>query len=126
MLLQPDLATLVAHAPHDLGGLPEGPVVQSDHDMTPFEKNCHALLNVLASHLLVNTEEKRRGVEDMGATIIGHLSYYQRWALSAVKILNEKGIVTLAELGARMHELESRLASDLTTDPATDRLAARP
>ncbi len=32
---------------HDLGGLPAGPVVRADHEMTPFEKRCHALLNVL-------------------------------------------------------------------------------
>lgn len=61
---------------HDLGGLPAGPVVQDDQEMTPFEKNCHALLNVLDRHLLVNTEEKRRGVENLGEKLIATLSYY--------------------------------------------------
>ncbi|MEU2336139.1 nitrile hydratase [Streptomyces griseoincarnatus] len=101
---------MVVRPAHDLGGLPAGPVVQSDHEMTPFEKSCHALLNVLAVHKLVNTEEKRRGVEDLGAQIIGELTYYERWAVSASKVLIEKGIITSEELGAKMDEIRARLA----------------
>ncbi|MGW3461327.1 hypothetical protein ACWDE9_17815 [Streptomyces olivaceoviridis] len=44
---------MVVRLAHDLGGLPAGPVVQSDHEMTPFDRSCHALLNVLAEHKLV-------------------------------------------------------------------------
>ncbi|MQY13507.1 hypothetical protein SRB5_36550 [Streptomyces sp. RB5] len=100
---------LVVQPAHDLGGLPAGPLVRSDHELTPFEKNCHALLNVLSRHKLVNTEEKRRGVEDLGAQIIGELTYYERWAVSASKVLNEKGVITSAELGAKMNEIRTRL-----------------
>jgi hypothetical protein len=105
-------ANLIAHAPHDVGGQPEGPVSISDHELTPFEKHCHALLDVLAAHKLVNTEEKRRGVEDMGEVIIGGLSYYQRWAVSAAKVLNEKGLVTTEELGRTMIDVRGRLISE--------------
>lgn len=94
---------------HDLGGLPAGPVVQADHEMTPFEKSCHALLNVLDDHLLVNTEEKRRGVENLGEHLIATLSYYERWAVSAANVLIEKGIITSAELGVKMAEVRERL-----------------
>ncbi|CAL9384301.1 nitrile hydratase [Streptomyces sp. DH-12] len=100
---------MIVRPAHDLGGLPAGPVVPSDHEMTPFEKSCHALLNVLSAHKLVNTEEKRRGVEDLGAEIIGELTYYERWAVSASKVLIEKGVITSEELGAKMNEIRDRL-----------------
>jgi hypothetical protein len=100
---------MVVRPAHDLGGLPAGPVVRSDHEMTPFEKSCHALLNVLAGHKLVNTEEKRRGVEDLGSDLIGELTYYERWAVSASKVLIEKGVITSEELGAKMAEIRARM-----------------
>ncbi|WIX77267.1 nitrile hydratase subunit beta [Amycolatopsis carbonis] len=103
---------LVIRPPHDLGGLPEGRLVRSEHDMTPFEKSCHALLNVLDRHKLVNTEEKRRGVEDLGSEIIGKLTYYERWAVSASKVLIEKKIITSEELGKKMTEIRERLTED--------------
>ena len=105
-------AHLIAQPPHDVGGQPEGPVNISDHELTPFEKHCHALLDVLATHKLVNTEEKRRGVEDMGEVIIGRLTYYQRWAVSAAKVLNEKGLVTTQELGRKMIDVRARLTAE--------------
>jgi hypothetical protein len=105
-------ALLIAHPPHDVGGQPEGPVNVSDHELTPFEKHCHALLNVLDNHKLVNTEEKRRGVEELGEVIIGTLSYYQRWAVSAAKVLNEKGLITTQELGRKMDVVRARLTAE--------------
>jgi hypothetical protein len=77
--------------------------------MTPFEKFCHALLNVLDAHKLVNTEEKRRGVEDLGGQVIGSLGYYERWAVSASKVLLEKRIITPQELGEKMAQVQLRL-----------------
>lgn len=103
---------LVVRPPHDLGGLPEGPVARTEHEMTPFEKSCHALLNVLNVHKLVNTEEKRRGVEDLGSEIISELTYYERWSVSASKVLIEKKIITSEELGKKMAEIRKRLRED--------------
>ena len=101
---------LVVRPAHDLGGLPAGgPLLRTERDMTPFEKFCHALLNVLDVYKLVNTEEKRRGVEDLGGQIIGSLSYYERWAVSASKVLLEKRLITPQELGAKMSEVQLRL-----------------
>lgn len=98
---------------HDLGGLPPGgPLTRTEHDMTPFEKSCHALLNVLDVHKLVNTEEKRRAVEDLGGQIIGALTYYERWAVAAAKVLVEKGLITSQELGETMADVRRRLTAD--------------
>lgn len=104
---------LVVHPPHDLGGRsPGGPLVRGEREMTPFEKKCHALLNVMDVHKLVNTEEKRRGVEDLGGQIIGALGYYERWAVSASKVLIAKGIITSEELGETMAAVRRRLTVD--------------
>jgi Nitrile hydratase beta subunit len=104
---------LVIRPAHDLGGLPPGgPLVRVERDLTPFEKFCHALLNVLDEHKLVNTEEKRRGVEDLGGQIIGALTYYERWTVSAAKVLNEKGVITSGELAARMTDIERRFGGE--------------
>jgi hypothetical protein len=103
---------LVVRPAHDLGGLPAGPVVRTEHALTPFEKSCHALLNVLNDHLLVNTEEKRRGVENLGERMIATLSYYERWAVSAAEVLIEKGIITSEELGVKMADVRARLRPD--------------
>ncbi|WP_028933508.1 SH3-like domain-containing protein [Pseudonocardia spinosispora] len=105
-------SNLVVRPPHDLGGLPGEPLARTEHEMTPFEKNCHALLNVLAVHRLVNTEEKRRGVEDLGSEMISTLTYYERWAVSAAKVLVEKKILTNEELGNRMAEVRARLLAN--------------
>jgi hypothetical protein len=65
--------------PNDIGGLPADPIQRTDHELEPWEKRCHALADVLDFHKILNTEEKRRGVEALGAEMVGKLSYYERW-----------------------------------------------
>ncbi|HEY4162054.1 MAG TPA: hypothetical protein VGM59_03255, partial [Dongiaceae bacterium] len=65
--------------PNDIGGLPAEPIQRVEHDLLPWEKRCHALADVLDFHKILNTEEKRRGVEALGSELIGKLSYYERW-----------------------------------------------
>jgi Nitrile hydratase beta subunit len=103
---------LVVRPPHDLGGAPAGPLCRTEHEMTPFEKSCHALLNVLNEHLLVNTEEKRRGVEDLGSEMGEKLTYYEHWAVSASEVLIQKNIITSEELGKKITEISERLRED--------------
>ena len=49
--------------PNDVGGLPSAPFERVEHELMPWEKRCHALADVLDFHKIINTEEKRRGVE---------------------------------------------------------------
>jgi hypothetical protein len=65
---------------------------------------------VLAAHGLVNTEEKRRGVADLGGQIVSSLGYDERWAMSASKVLIEKCLITTQELGVPGREALVRLA----------------
>ena len=58
---------LMKRLPNDIGGLPAEPVARVEHELEPWEKRCHALADVLDFHKIINTEEKRRGVEALGA-----------------------------------------------------------
>ncbi len=94
--------------PNDIGGLPGDRFERVDHQLEPWEKRCHALADVLDFHKIINTEEKRRGVEALGSDLIGKLSYYERWIAAFANILFQKGILTPGELARKMDEVGSR------------------
>jgi hypothetical protein len=100
--------SFVRRMPNDIGGLPAERIERVDHEMEPWEKRCHALADVLDFHQIINTEEKRCGVEALGAEMIGKLSYYERWIVAFANILFRKGILTPTELALKMREVEAR------------------
>jgi len=91
--------------PNDIGGIAAGPIQWVDHELEPWEKRCHALADVLDFHKLINTEEKRRGVEALGADLIGKLTYYERWIVAFANILFQKGILTPGDLARKMDQV---------------------
>jgi hypothetical protein len=98
----------VKRLPNDIGGLQADRIDCKDHELQPWEKRCHALADVLDFHKIINTEEKRRGVEALGTELIGKLSYYERWALAFANILFQKQILTPEELAIRMGTVAAR------------------
>jgi hypothetical protein len=104
---------MVMRLPNDIGGLPADLVSRSDHDLEPWEKRCHALADVLDFHKIINTEEKRRGVEALGAEMIAGLSYYERWIVAFANILFQKGLLTPEALARKMEAVAARLDIDL-------------
>ena len=103
-----DTKNLVNRLPNDIGGLQAGPVERVDHELLPWEKRCHALADVLDFHKIINTEEKRCGVEALGAELVGRLTYYERWIVAFSNILFRKRILTPTELAEKMKEIEAR------------------
>jgi Nitrile hydratase beta subunit len=99
---------LLTRLPNDIGGLAAGPIDRIEHELEPWEKRCHALADVLDFHKILNTEEKRRGVEALGTDIIAKLSYYERWVAAFANILFEKGILTPSEVARKMDEVLAR------------------
>jgi hypothetical protein len=99
---------LVRRLPNDIGGLEAELVQRVEHELEPWEKRCHALADVLDFHKIINTEEKRRGVEALGAEAIGKLSYYERWIVAFANILFQKGVLAPGELARKMDEVEAR------------------
>jgi hypothetical protein len=112
---------LVKVLPNDIGGAEAGPVVRVDHELEPWEKRCHALADVLDSHKIINTEEKRCGVEALGSDMVAKLSYYERWIVAFANILFRKELLTPTEFALKMQEIETRCAKP----DADDRAAAR-
>jgi hypothetical protein len=99
---------LVRRLPNDIGGLAAEPVQRVEHELEPWEKRCHALADVLDFHKIINTEEKRRGVEALGAEMVGKLAYYERWIVAFANILFQKGVLTPGGLAWKMDEVEAR------------------
>jgi hypothetical protein len=109
---------LLRQLPNDIGGLPAGPVERVEHVLEPWEKRCHALADVLDFHKILNTEEKRRGVEALGSELIGRLTYYERWIAAFANILFQKAILTPEELARKMDAVAARTAVKSGPDAA--------
>lgn len=98
--------------PNDIGGQPSPPFERSDHEMAPWEKRCHSLADVLDLTKVINTEEKRKGVEALGEALIGKLSYYERWIVAFANIAFTKHLFAPSELARKMEEVEARYAAE--------------
>ena len=103
-----DTKNLVQRLPNDIGGLPAEPISQVDHALEPWEKRCHALADVLDFHKIINTEEKRCGVEALGAEMVGKLTYYERWIVAFANILFRKGILAPGDLAHHVGRIRIR------------------
>ena len=109
--MPPTARERVERLPNDIGGLPAGAIGMEDPPLEPWERRCHALADVLDIHKIINTEEKRRGVEALGAEIVYNLSYYERWILAFANILFQKRLLTPEELAIRMQAVEQEFAA---------------
>jgi hypothetical protein len=96
-----------------MGGLPAGGIDLDEHPMEPWQKLTRAMRQVLGDEkrMLVRTDELRRAIEDLPPARYDSLPYFDRWIRAVTNILIEKGVVTEAELAARMEELRRKRAS---------------
>lgn len=93
--------------PHDLGGLPAGPVDRDEHDLAYWERRIEAMITLCFSKgVLKDVAQLRRGIENLGPDAYEKLSYYERWAASMALLLKDTGVVTDHELEAAMAALE--------------------
>ncbi len=95
---------------HDMGGLDAGPVEPTEHDYTPWEKRVDAILRLVGDdkRQLINLEEHRRAMEELGPGAYDELSYYERWISAITNILIEKGVISVDELGRKMEDVKAR------------------
>lgn len=100
----------VTRLPNDIGGLDGGEFKRVDHHLEPWEKRCHALADVLDLRKIINTEEKRKGVEALGESLIGKLPYYERWIVTFANLSFAKGFFSPTDLAMKMLEVEKRFA----------------
>jgi hypothetical protein len=97
-------------AHHDMGGLPAGPIDQSEHNYAPWEKRTHAMMVLLSepARRMMTTDELRRGIESLGAAEYDRMTYYERWITSIANAMIQKGVFTVDELGRKLTEIEAR------------------
>lgn len=94
---------------HDVGGNANGePISHEQHAFAPWELRVDALMWTLTDatrpngpHLVV--DELRRGIESMAD--YHERGYYERWLLSMIAILDERGAVDAAAIDVRAAEI---------------------
>ena len=89
-------------AMHDLGGQPAGPVERDEHDPSLAERRVDALMGLLMAHGVFNVDEMRRTIESLPPEVYERHDYYERWLLTMERLLIEKGVLTAAEIEARL------------------------
>lgn len=92
---------------HDIGGLPAGRVVAADEPWLFWEKQAEAIRSLLGENArrLASLDEIRRSFETMGEDLYSRLTFYERRLEALVRILEQKGVLTRAELET---EIEAR------------------
>ena len=94
--------------PHDLGGLPGGPVDRTEHDPAYWECQVDAMVMLMRRKgVMIDPAQLRRGIESLDPDVYEKLSYYERWAGSAALNAIEQGLVTQADLVARIESLRA-------------------
>jgi nitrile hydratase subunit beta len=95
---------------HDIGGDPAGPVPQQELPWLHWEKQVEAVRNLLGDSMrrLVSLDEMRRGFESFGAEKYKALSFYRRRLEAMIDILEEKGVVTRAEIEEKLVHIKAR------------------
>ena len=96
---------------HDLGGMHGfGPVDRDPHE-PPFhgrwEAAVVAIMRATRGAGVYNIDEFRHAIERMPAARYLASTYFERWLDGILRILDEKGVVTAAEMAARTGALEA-------------------
>jgi hypothetical protein len=97
---------------HDMGGQKAGRVKRAEHDYALWEKRVDAMMVLLSDKKrgLMNTDMLRRGIESLPPHAYDRMSYYERWIHSIATMMLERGVVTRAELDARIARLRKGAA----------------
>ncbi len=98
----------MARRHHDMGGLPAGPVDQTEHQLSDWEILADAVNQALGEKRVKRTDEMRRAREDMDSELYRSLTYYERWVASMETILIEKRILTSEEINHKLAEFEKQ------------------
>lgn len=91
---------------HDIGGKPAGPVEKREVVPADWAILSEALRNAMhKKHGNISLDELRRTFETMGEDLYSHLGFYERRAESLARMLEEKGVLSRAEIERRMEAI---------------------
>lgn len=93
--------------PHDVGGKDFGPVDRQDHALSAFDRHVDALQRLMGGYgaRLYRVDELRRCIESLPPADYYRLGYYEKWLSAMRMLLTEKGVLTQAEIDARVAAL---------------------
>ena len=97
---------------HDMGGERAGTVERVEHDYDEWERRVDALM-VLCTGIrgrgrLMTVDELRKNIETLPPETYDRLTYYEKWITSLTQSLIQRGVITTAELAAKMVEVRKR------------------
>jgi hypothetical protein len=99
---------MIERGHHDLGGLPADKVEPTEHDYPEWERRVDALVQLLRGGHKITVDELRKNIEALPPEAYDRLSYYEKWIASLTQTLIQRGVITTAELGRKMEEVEKR------------------
>ena len=97
--------------PNDIGGLPAGPIRPRGHEPEPWEILLTAVVATVGQEKahVHRLDEFRRAREDIGPDLFNSLTYFELWTQGFINLMEEKGILTRAEVERRAAEISDRL-----------------
>ena len=103
---------------HDIGGLPAGPIETKEHEPSLTERRIDAMMMLLrqSTATAFTTDENRRSIESLAPAMYERAGYYERWVRSMTSLMVEKGVLSQAEVEARLAAVRARFAGPATGD----------
>lgn len=97
--------------PNDVGGKPAGRVTSSGHVPEPWERLLTGLVTSVGptSRKILMIDEFRRAREDIDEDFYNTLTYFELWTQGFINLMEEKGVLTRAEVERRTAEIKKRL-----------------
>ena len=97
--------------PNDVGGLPAGPIGARGHEPEPWEFLLTAIVATVgpAKAHVHRLDEFRRAREDLEPGFYNSLTYFELWTQGFINLMEEKGVLTRAEVEGRAAEIKSRI-----------------
>jgi hypothetical protein len=109
---QTPISLLVIRSHHDMGGLPAGKVQPVEHDYEDWERRVDALMvlcvGISGKKRLMTVDELRKNIEALPPETYDRASYYEKWITSLTQTMIQRGVITSAELAAKMQEVARR------------------
>lgn len=100
---------------HDVGGTASDAAIARDqHTFAPWEVRVDALMRALTDPTrpggpVMLVDELRRGIESLKPADGTNLGYYEKWLLSMLAILDERGTIDAASVRRRATEISTEL-----------------
>lgn len=105
----------VTRGVHDVGGLDLGRVDRTEHPLSTFERRTDALMMLMiGSNGIFTADALRRAIEAYNEAEYIHLAYYEKWVRALRILLVERGVLTDAQIDAKIAELRSAAPEDLS------------